>query len=198
MRLIDYIVLGVIAAGGAFAYPVIRDAMKLSRESSCTSNLLEVSRASLIYADDYDHILPPIYTYDSTSGDGEKLLGVLHEYLGHESKFCPEDKPAFRKYESGTIEGTGPLGYVHDSSLTALYDPKQPGRKLINLDQVSAKEEVLFFRDPIREILTRDNVPHIHSPHGDRFMSSNLEGRIRRVLFDGSKFTVARTYNQGS
>jgi hypothetical protein len=196
MHRVDFWVLGGIAIIGLFFAPSVLDVFRMSRESSCSSNLVEVSRASLLYADDNDRFLPPIYTYDPTTGNGEKLLAVLKDYLGHESKRCPGDNPEFRKFQSSQVEGSGALGYVHDSSLVMQYNPKQPELKLINLDQVANPEGVLFFRDPIREVLIHDAAPHLHSPHGDRFMSTSLDGNFRRLEFVGSQFREIRSKQQ--
>lgn len=183
---------------GLFFAPGVLEGFRMARESSCTSNLMDVSRASLLYADDFDRYLPPIYTYDSTTGGDESLLDALQGYLGGESKRCPSDAYEFRKYYSHEIEGTGVLGYAHDISLAALYDTNSSKKKLINLDQVGKPTEVTFFRDPVREITTRNSGPHLHSPHGDRFMSTNLAGSIRKLTFYGSKFQAVPVTTGGS
>ena len=188
MHRVDFWVLGVVGIIGLYFAPGGLEGFRMARESSCSSNLMEVSRASLLYADDNDRFLPPIYTYDPTTGDGEKLLAVLKDYLGHESKRCPGDNPEFRKFQSLHVEGSGALGYVHDSSLVMQYNPKHPELKLINLDRVANPEAVLFFRDPIREILIDDAAPHLHSPHGDRFMSTTLGYGFRRLQFYDGQF----------
>jgi hypothetical protein len=192
------LVLGLVLAIGLFFAPGILNGFRMARESSCTSNLLDVSRASLLYVDDFDRYLPPIYTYDPTTGGDESLLDALQGYLGGESKRCPSDSYEFRKYYSREVEGTGVLGYAHDVSLASHYDRKNPRLKLINLDRVGNLAEAVFFRDPIREITTHNSVPHLHSPHGDRFMSTNLEGSIRKLTFYGSNFQTIPALTGGS
>lgn len=144
---------------------------------------------SLLYASDHDEFLPPVFTFQSGAGNGEKLVTVLAPYQGGEALHCPADEPEFRREELSRVEGTGKLGYAHDQGLSAFF--RSAGQvQLINLSKVPDPSKVLFFRDPIRSIQTKQGDVQVGSPHGEYFVGSHLDGsstpglRYRRGNFE--------------
>ncbi len=149
---------------------------------------------SLLYASDHDEFLPPVFTFQPGAGNGEKLLSLLAPYEGGEALHCPSDEPEFRRKELSRVEGTGKLGYVHDQGLSAFF--RSAGQvQLINLSKVPDPSKVLFFRDPIRSIQTKQGGVQVGSPHGEYFVGSHLDGsstpglRYRRGNF--SRFSAS-------
>ena len=168
-------VVGGLGAAGLYFASQVMWVVDSSRRSSCVSNVLQISRMSLLYASDHDEFLPPVFTFQPGAGNGEKLVTVLAPYQGGEALHCPSDEPEFRREEVRRVEGTGKLGYVHDQGLSAFF--RSAGQvQLINLSKVPDPSKVLFFRDPIRSIHTRGGEIEVGSPHGKFFVGSYLDG----------------------
>lgn len=61
------VVIAIIAILAAILFPVFARAREKARQASCTSNLKQMGLAMLMYANDYDEVLPPNYAWVPTS-----------------------------------------------------------------------------------------------------------------------------------
>jgi prepilin-type N-terminal cleavage/methylation domain-containing protein/prepilin-type processing-associated H-X9-DG protein len=57
------VVIAIIAILAAILFPVFARAREKARQASCTSNLKQMGLAMLMYANDYDEVLPPLYAW---------------------------------------------------------------------------------------------------------------------------------------
>lgn len=57
------VVIAIIAILAAILFPVFARAREKARQASCTSNLKQMGLAMLMYANDYDEVLPPNYAW---------------------------------------------------------------------------------------------------------------------------------------
>lgn len=64
-------VIAIIAVLAAILLPVFHQAREKARQASCLSQLKQISSATLVYAQDYDEVLPCFWDYY----DGESKLG---------------------------------------------------------------------------------------------------------------------------
>ncbi|GAH67153.1 unnamed protein product, partial [marine sediment metagenome] len=55
------VVIAIIAILAAILFPVFARAREKARQTSCLSNVKELTLAFLMYVDDYDEYLPPYY-----------------------------------------------------------------------------------------------------------------------------------------
>ena len=97
------VVIAIIAILAAILFPVFAQAREKARSTACTSNLKQISLSILMYAQDYDEILPQLYdnavnraglfgltqpylknfgVHDCGSAD---MKSVTNNYLGHRS-----------------------------------------------------------------------------------------------------------------
>ena len=61
------VVIAIIAILAAILFPVFAKAREKARQSSCQSNLKQLGLAFFQYTQDYDGILPPLYTLNPTN-----------------------------------------------------------------------------------------------------------------------------------
>src|SRR5437868_6204128 len=54
------VVIAIIAILAAILFPVFAQAREKARQTSCLSNLKQLSHAMLMYAGDYDELFPPV------------------------------------------------------------------------------------------------------------------------------------------
>lgn len=54
------VVIAIIAVLAAILFPVFANARAKARQSACTSNLNQISKAFLMYANDYSQMMPTV------------------------------------------------------------------------------------------------------------------------------------------
>jgi len=62
------VVIAIIAILAAILFPVFAQAREAARKTSCLSNLKQVGTAWLMYAQDYDEVIPPIQCFTDPAG----------------------------------------------------------------------------------------------------------------------------------
>lgn len=95
------VVIAIIAILAAILFPVLSAAKDKARATACSSNLRQITNGCILYADDYNGILPALnlYTYangsGATTGDiaNDTSKGSLFKYIGKSKKVfkCPSD-----------------------------------------------------------------------------------------------------------
>ncbi|MEN6545721.1 MAG: DUF1559 domain-containing protein [Armatimonadia bacterium] len=82
------VVIAIIAILAAILFPVFAKAREKARQSSCLSNLKQLSLACLSYAQDYDERLPQAYI--STTTPRYSFIQFLEPYVKNSQVFdCP-------------------------------------------------------------------------------------------------------------
>jgi prepilin-type N-terminal cleavage/methylation domain-containing protein/prepilin-type processing-associated H-X9-DG protein len=83
------VVIAIIAILAAILFPVFAKAREKARQSSCLSNVKQLSLGILQYTQDYDECFPYAYRIDS-GGGGEYWYGAITPYLKNtQVLYCP-------------------------------------------------------------------------------------------------------------
>ena len=114
------VVIAIIAILAAILFPVFSRARAKARQSSCSSNQKQLTLALLMYADDWDEILPPRY-YEASPGV------FLHWDTHYAQPYitntdiltCPSTKQRSFGYNDTYIQGQF-LGAVYSPSETVM------------------------------------------------------------------------------
>ncbi|MFQ6131990.1 MAG: DUF1559 domain-containing protein [Armatimonadota bacterium] len=114
------VVIAIIAILAAILFPVFSRAREKARQASCASNMKQLGLALIMYADDYDEMLPPRY-YDA--GGGVFLhwdKDYVQPYIRNKQiLLCPSTKQRSYGYNDTYIQGQF-LGAVYYPSQTVM------------------------------------------------------------------------------
>ena len=86
------VVIAIIAILAAILFPVFARAREKARQSSCTSNLKQIGTAFMMYAQDYDEVLPDLLTGRNTNDPTRyySWIAVIMPYVKNNQLFqCP-------------------------------------------------------------------------------------------------------------
>jgi prepilin-type processing-associated H-X9-DG protein len=116
-----FVLYGLLAVLALILWPVFFGAREKAKESSCQSNLKQLTMAILMYAEDYDGTLPPAV---APSGIGWSRLA--NRYVRNDELFrCPEDVERFRK--ARPLDLDHPNGFSYIANGEAMRSPSAPG-----------------------------------------------------------------------
>ncbi len=99
------VVIAIIAILAAILFPVFAKAREKARQTSCLSNSKQINMCILMYAQDYDDLLP-FYWYGDTVG---YWPNVLQSYVKNWQMFTCPSEPTFTGGAGWT--GSGGYGY---------------------------------------------------------------------------------------
>jgi len=91
------VVIAIIAILAAILFPVFAKAREKARQTSCLSNLNQMGKAVLMYAQDYDERVPPSYQRATPGADWPLIKWAAHvvPYVKNSQVFlCPSDSAA--------------------------------------------------------------------------------------------------------
>ncbi len=109
------VVIAIIAILAAILFPVFAKAREKAREASCVSNVNQIVKATLMYAQDYDGMFPLAYITSSTlPGGGISYAGQVNPYIA--SKV---EEGVWQCPSSSTAKSWGHWAYV-DYGINAL------------------------------------------------------------------------------
>jgi len=132
------VVIAIIAILAAILFPVFARAREKARQASCTSNLNQLGKANLMYANDYDSFFPLNYTGtiipmpgydDGVSVDGITAYSRILPYVKNVQVFtCPSDKnPGTYTWTSrGNTKQTSSYGWNYYVSNYPMYGNTNP------------------------------------------------------------------------
>ena len=171
-------VVAIVIVGFGFyeARAILNRVRQDELESSCTSNLLNATRSSLLYASDQDDKLPPVFVFSESPNEQTKAYEtVMATYIASEKPRCPADSLIHTGHE---------FGYVHCRSLVAWIPGYASGKRILELDIKGLDEsQTPFMRDPVRgsETETVDGTRRsiLTSPHGQYFNIGYLDGHAK-------------------
>lgn len=103
------VVIAIIAILAAILFPVFAKAREKARQSSCLSNLKQLSTAMLQYVQDYDERFSPVRDWESGNPAGSKAqtwMSMINTYVKSRGVYvCPDDSntqlPATYVYPGG-------------------------------------------------------------------------------------------------
>jgi len=96
------VVIAIIAILAAILFPVFAQAREKARQTSCLSNLKQLSSAMLMYAGDYDERFPPVVGRDSRQRNLYLMswMHLLEPYTKNRGIFvCPSSRHTSQDYE---------------------------------------------------------------------------------------------------
>ncbi|MGI5820056.1 MAG: prepilin-type N-terminal cleavage/methylation domain-containing protein [Armatimonadota bacterium] len=134
----------IIAILAAILFPVFARAREKARQTSCLSNVKQLSLGFLMYAQDYDETLPPSHVMDTgvpnavTHPNGSThnrthWASLIFPYVNNIQVYnCPSTRSLVW---TGAYTGAHPYGYNrHIGSATFIGEMKEPARFLLICD----------------------------------------------------------------
>jgi prepilin-type N-terminal cleavage/methylation domain-containing protein len=94
------VVVAIISMLAAILLPVTARARAYARKTHCLSNLGQLGKAIMLYADDYDHWYPCCSIMPSTEPKPglPRIRDLVEFYASAEVFECPDDKPTDPEY----------------------------------------------------------------------------------------------------
>jgi prepilin-type N-terminal cleavage/methylation domain-containing protein/prepilin-type processing-associated H-X9-DG protein len=205
------VVIAIIAILAAILFPVFAQAREKARQASCLSNLKQMGLAWLMYAQDYDEVVPPfraysvgtnVYSWDFSieNGVARPEGGLIQPYMKNARiQDCPS--AAGIPVLSGQILAYG-VNYAH------VYYPQYPAAGSISaaqyvpasLAKVSVPAETIIMVDAVfvpisgssqgqlsrtREIYPPSMENYTTRPNGSPTIHGRHSGFANVVWFDG-------------
>lgn len=125
------VVIAIIAILAAILFPVFARAREKARQTSCLSNVKQMTLAGTMYAQDYDENLPPQYL------NGRAWYQLIEPYLKNEQILrCPSSD--YENYAYGWNR------YVDPGYSTSLAQFDRPAETLLCADATGAYRRVLY------------------------------------------------------
>jgi len=140
------VVIAIIAILAAILFPVFARAREKARQSSCLSNVKQLSLGNMMYAQDYDE-KTVIFSDLGSSGSGRQWHFLIEPYLKNDQIFlCPSQSPTAASY--GRMISYG----IHRSTGVALAQIEKPAETLALADVCYLDNEanswVTFYSPP--------------------------------------------------
>ena len=132
------VVIAIIAILAAILFPVFARAREKARQSSCLSNVKQLMVGVMMYAQDYDEMLPGYHFADAPSAN-DQWYEVIEPYIKNTQVFiCPSDQNEtptgygwnFRFVSYGTHSSSSIVG----DPITSLGAIKYPAETIIMAD----------------------------------------------------------------
>ncbi|MGI5817758.1 MAG: DUF1559 domain-containing protein [Armatimonadota bacterium] len=125
------VVIAIIAILAAILFPVFARAREKARQTSCSSNIKQLQLGILMYAQDYDEMLPTEdYNYGLGGSDGDgSWRGVIFPYVKNTQLFvCPSHTPASPVFDGSVFDKGQNASYaINDWHQGATGDPNPIG-----------------------------------------------------------------------
>jgi len=153
------VVIAIIAILAAILFPVFARAREKARQTSCLSNVKQISLAILMYTGDYDEALPYLYVSYSQPPPRTGLAQLVQPYINNaDVNNCPSS--------DGTV--TEPISYLEHASYgynIALFMAGNPPAKR-KLAQIKRPAEIVMMGDVCQD---RNAPGRFHTPTSGPF-----------------------------
>lgn len=183
------VAIAIVVLLSAIAFGVSRHARESARLSSCSSNLGQIGKALLLYADDNDSLAPPLavhahvkifgQTRQEIIGDPQRFRATLLQYARDTRIFyCPSDAFARTHRQMPTMEGFDVNHFYTSYNMPLLLSATgwritESGVPLLNID---AQAPFAYLQD---SILYRVYPGAEHQTgHGPRAVAVRTDGSI--------------------
>jgi len=150
------VVIAIIAILAAILFPVFARAREKARQTSCLSNLKQITLSLIMYAQDYDETHPryyhiPIAGYsDGVSTGGVCVYSAILPYCKNAQIFaCPSDRPVGTYAWSDGVSFTSSYGinwyyYLSPPYQSEGFDNDDPSR-VCSMSEFDASYHTLYF-----------------------------------------------------
>ncbi len=138
------VVIAIIAILAAMLFPVFARAREKARQSSCLSNVKQMTLAVMMYAQDYDETLP-FAIGGPHMANLQSIFELLQPYQrNRQIERCPSDPTGAIDFG---MEGLGRYSYSANIALFAYQLPIMPAQPVIGLAQVPRPAHTLTVYD---------------------------------------------------
>ncbi len=163
------VVIAIIAILAAILFPVFARAREKARQSSCLSNVKQLSLGLMQYSQDYDEQWVPAAQYGNPNPPPAYLTwpGLIQPYVKNlQVHTCPSDKT---HGWNGGLSNTTNVGYGYNRRLSALEigKVKQPAQLCLLADAGFLTDNVTKYYLVDESVDTSDNAPPPDSLHND-------------------------------
>jgi prepilin-type N-terminal cleavage/methylation domain-containing protein/prepilin-type processing-associated H-X9-DG protein len=132
------VVIAIIAILAAILFPVFARAREQARKSACASNMKQIALGMLMYADDYDQLLPPYSLgagyrgcFGYAGADGPRWADLVFPYVKNRQVFdCPSSTQRIGTYPGGAYFDITTYSYGYDSASDGATEFGAGGRSL--------------------------------------------------------------------
>lgn len=106
------VVIAIISILASILMPVFSRARAKGRQAACISNVKQIVLANLMYAEDYDEIIPR-----GQSASGEQWYQAIYPYThNYQILYCPDRKDSGPGYAMNFLAGGRALGTIWDAA----------------------------------------------------------------------------------
>ena len=108
------VVIAIIAILAAILFPVFARAREKARQTSCLSNLKQITLGALMYAEDYDETTVPFSLYASGAPMREDFHWLLMPYIKNSQIWtCPSHSGQFNPNDADHYDQAGGYGIAY-------------------------------------------------------------------------------------
>ncbi len=124
------VVIAIIAILAAILFPVFARARERARQTSCLSNVKQITLAFLMYAQDYNEVMAPrYYRYDPDVAGGPHWDVLLYPYtMSMDIYVCPNTRAQSYGYNDRTLAYESMAEATRPAELVILCDVKMGQR----------------------------------------------------------------------
>lgn len=146
------VVIAIIAILAAILFPVFGKAREKARQTSCLSNMRQLSLAVTQYSQDHDEKFPPSTNYQvAANNDARTWMPIVQPYMKNWQTFvCPsapnpisQQNPPFDWNNRGEIS----IGYNSRTGIDLTNTPAEAPNTVASLTAVDEPGRTVFFSD---------------------------------------------------
>jgi len=116
------VVIAIISILASILFPVFSRARAKGRQAACISNEKQIVLAILMYAEDYDELLPP-----GVDAAGNQWYTMIYPYTHNfQIMYCPDRKDSGPGYGMNWLAAGWPLGGFWDTATKILIGDVRP------------------------------------------------------------------------
>jgi len=121
------VVIAIIAILAAILFPVFARAREKARQTSCLSNVKQMTLGFLMYAQDYDEYMSPrYYRIDPAVAGGPHWPQLIEPYVKNNQVYqCPSARANSYGYNDGTLAYRSLADAIRPAELVILCDVKR-------------------------------------------------------------------------
>jgi prepilin-type processing-associated H-X9-DG protein len=127
--------MAIVAILMAMLFPVFAQAREKARQTACLSNLFQIGMAIMMYVQDYDERMPPVW-YRAAGAD-HYFLDVVQPYIANDQIFKCPSRPDM--WESFDVHSARPWSYGFNCGFmgtVALAQINRPCEIHVVMDQI--------------------------------------------------------------